>query len=222
MEFKRELFLSVGALVVLNLLFTVGAIGLFVRMGPAIGRIIDENVYSILAAEDMLIELSLAGGRPLNAAARARYEQALRRAEQNVTETSEHPRLVDLREHGPRVVEKDGPDRHAAIEDLRELIAVNREAMENADEEAQRLGRAGAWSAVLVGLLSLAFSLAILGRLNRRLILPLAELHTVLERAEDGDRYRRCRITPGTPVEIRSALYLVNRLLDERKSNPGG
>ena len=96
MELRRELLLTVGALVSLNLLLAFGSIGLLVRMGPAIERILQENVYSIVAAEEMLAELADSGGAPLSGDARGRVQQSFKNARKNVTEPSERPVLDSL------------------------------------------------------------------------------------------------------------------------------
>ena len=58
MRLQRDFLLSVGILVAFNILLAFGAIGLFTRMSPAIERILQENVYSTDAAEEMLALLA--------------------------------------------------------------------------------------------------------------------------------------------------------------------
>jgi hypothetical protein len=94
MNLRRELFVAIGALVVLNLVLSFGAIGLFARMGPAIERILQENVSTIVAAEKILGELArLDHARPLDEAQRKRIAGALADAEHNITEEEERPVL---------------------------------------------------------------------------------------------------------------------------------
>ena len=53
MQLRREFLVGLGILVVLNVLFAFGAIGLLLRMSPAIERILKENVSSGEAADEM-------------------------------------------------------------------------------------------------------------------------------------------------------------------------
>ena len=96
MELRRELLLTIGALALLNLLLAFGSIGLFVRMGPAIERILQENVYSVVAAEKILVELSDGSAPPLDAESRAQILEALDDAKRNVTEEAERPVLGEI------------------------------------------------------------------------------------------------------------------------------
>jgi methyl-accepting chemotaxis protein len=109
----------------------------------------------------------------------------------------------------------DAEARAAVIEDVRRLIAINREAMTAVDEEARRLGAGGAWAAVFVGALSFGLSLVVIVLLRRRLLEPLLELHAVLSAARGGDRFRRCRAFDAA-IEVKQAAQSVNALLDER------
>lgn len=215
MQIRRELLLSVGTLVALNLVLAFGSIALFVRMGPAIERILQENVYTIDAAELILAELAESGGQSLEPSSRQRVHEALAKAQRNVTEEAERPVLAQLEEHLPAAESGDAAARRRVIASARELIRVNHEAMRDADAEAGRLGRAGAWAAVLVGFLSFLLGLLLLGRLRRRFIDPLLDLHRTLQGAASGERLRRCR-NIDAPYELVEVKRQVNALLDER------
>ncbi|MDY0062122.1 MAG: hypothetical protein RBU45_20090 [Myxococcota bacterium] len=221
MDLRRELLLAVGGLIVLNLLLAFGAIGLFVRMGPAIERILQENVYSITAAEEILAELARSGNDALPAEARTRIREAFQKAEQNVTEEEERPVLAHIARLLPPTLEGDLPARQQLLAELGRLIQINRAAMAEVDEEAQRLGKAGAWAAVLLGFSSFLLSLLILVLLQRRIVGPLLDLHAVLEGARQGDRLRRCRLSLA-PREVVQVLDSVNWLLDERLGATSG
>jgi nitrate/nitrite-specific signal transduction histidine kinase len=217
MNLRRELLLAIGALVVLNLAFAFGAIGLFARMGPAIERILQENVYTIVAAEDILSELAKSSeGGPLSDARKRAIAQALANAEQNVTEEDERPVLEALRRSWGEVARGDGAARVEFVTHVERLILINREAMVSVDESAKRLGKAGAWSAVFIGFSTFLLSLFVLARLQRRFVRPLLELHEVLREAEEGQRLRRCRSVVDAPREVLHVTQAINRLLDER------
>jgi len=215
MDLRREFLTTIGALVGLNILLAFGMIGLFVRMGPAIERILEDNLESIVAAEEMLAVIAEADTGGVKSAERERFETAWQRIRDNVTEPEEPAVLVAVERSVPGALDGDYAASVALVHDLRELISVNREAMRRADREAKRLGGAGAWAAVLVGFLSFALSLFIMSRLRRRLLTPLVDLHDVLEAAKTGDQFRRCRGSDA-PAELRQVLEAVNHLLDER------
>ncbi|MBN2191657.1 MAG: hypothetical protein JW751_02480 [Polyangiaceae bacterium] len=215
MELRREVLLAIGSLVLVNLLLAFGSIGLFVRMGPAIERILQENVYSITATEEILGELAAAGSAPLPDDARARVGQALQRAQRNVTEDAERPVLDTLERRLPAALAGDRASREVVIADLQRLIRINRDAMGRVDEEARRLGSAGAWAAVLLGFLSFLLSLLVVVRLQRSFVRPLLELSEVMDRVHRGDRWRRCHAR-AAPREVLRVMEAVNRLLDER------
>lgn len=215
MELRRELLWTIGTLVLLNLILAFGSIGLLLRMGPAIERILQENVYSIVAAEELLAEFANSGGAPLAPEPRESVRLSFARAKANVTEEEERPVLAALERHLPEAVAGDSEARRRSIVALRELIRINREAMRTVDLEARRLSSAGAWAAVAVGFLSFLLSLVVVVRLQNRLVRPLVNLYEVLESARQGDRLRRCRHSDA-PHEVLQVTQAVNRLLDER------
>lgn len=215
MALRRELVLALGALVALNVMLAFGSIGLFVRMGPAIEQILEENVDSLVAAEEILAELAATGGNDASPQARARIAEALRRAEENVTEAGEITVLETVRANVDAALNGDRPATVVVVRALEALMKINREAMHAVDEEAKRLGRAGAWAATFIGIFSFLLSLVAIARLRTRVIEPLAELHDVLEAVHEGDPYRRCRPCDA-PQELQQVRNVVNTLLDER------
>ncbi len=217
MELRREIRWMIGGLMAVNLLLAFGAIGLLMRMGPAIERILQDNVYSIVAAEELLAELADAGGEPLSPAARERVQQSLAKAKQNVTENEEHSVLDAIELDLPTAMAGDAASRERAVASTLQLIQINRDAMQRVDEEARRLGGAGAWAAVFIGFTSFLLSIAIVARFQARFIRPLVDLFEVLESARQGNRFRRCRHA-GAPQEIMQIIQRVNNLLDERLS----
>jgi nitrogen fixation/metabolism regulation signal transduction histidine kinase len=214
-ELRSELLLTLGSIVVLNLLLAFGAIGLFVRMGPAISRILEDNVVSVVAAEELLAELAAAGTEPLAADARERAALSLAKARNNVTEEAERPVLGSIEQRLEPALDGVPEARRLLVDDLRQLIVINRDSMHGVDEEARRLGRSGAWSAVLIGFLSFMSSLLVAVRLQRRFVRPLVDLHDVLESSRQGNAHRRCRLSDA-PREVVQVAQAVNQLLDER------
>jgi methyl-accepting chemotaxis protein len=222
MKLRRDLLISIGSLVALNLLVALGTVALLSRMAPAIEHILEANVSSIEAAEEMMRLLVVAGGAPLGEGERARFAEAMRRAEANVGERDEHAVVARLRQHQEAALAGDAAARQALVAALEELVAVNHKAMRAEDLKAQRMGTAGAWSAVFIALLGFVASLLVIRRLRRYIIEPLAELYATLEAAGKGDRFRRCT-SFHAPPEIKRIFQAVNQMLDqqERKRGPG-
>ena len=215
MELRREFFLTIGTIVLLNLCLAFGTIGLLVRMGPAITHIMENNVFSILAGEGLLAELSTAGDRSMGPWQRARIHEHLVEAKNNATRHEESVAIADIERNLPAAMEGDNDARSQAVAAIEELVRVNRDSMERADSEAQRLGRAGAWAAVFISFFSFLLSIVAVLRIQRRFLQPLAELHDVLKQARQGNHFRRCNLSDA-PREVIQVMDATNQLLDER------
>jgi len=215
MQLRRELSLTLGSLVLLNVLLAFGVISLLVRMGPAIERILQENVQSIVAAEEILAGFAESDVGEVPASRRGRIEAAFARMRNNQTEAGELPILGELESRLDAALGSDAEARMAFVVGVRRLIQINRAAMARADLRAQRLGATGAWAAVLVGVLSFVLSLVVLARFRTRVVQPMLELHAALEAVRSGEPFRRCQ-TRAAPLELRQLLESVNGLLDER------
>jgi nitrogen fixation/metabolism regulation signal transduction histidine kinase len=213
MPLRRNFLLSVAVLVACNVLLAFGAIGLLTRMSPAIERILLENVYSTEAAEDLLALLALPAPALSADDRQQRFEDTLQRLRENATEPQEVPVLERVVQRYGAALAGDERAVVAVVQALQHLATVNRQAMASADQEAQRLGIAGAWVAVCIAVLSFVISLMVIRRLERHVLNPLIELHDVLDAVREGNHHRRCRIIEA-PEEIRSVLHAVNALLD--------
>ncbi len=215
MRLRTELEIAAVALVAIQVVTSFAAIGLLVRMGPAIERILDDNVTSVHAVDEMLGAIALAEVDP--EAATARYAEGLTRARAHVTETEEGPLIERIREVGPAALAGDGPAREAAVGALDALADVNRRSMARTDASEQRLGYGGAWAAAVLGLVSFAVGVLVSRRLVARVEGPLAEVDASLQAARRGDTHRRCTILDA-PEEVARVAREVNELLDERQA----
>ncbi len=220
MKLRRDLLLSVGALVGFNLLVALSTVGLLSRMSPAIERIVQANVVSIEATGEMLRLLAMAGGAPLGAVQQEQFGAALQRAQNNITEPDELAVVTRIRARHEAALAGEVAARQVVIVALGELVATNRDAMIAEDRRAQRMGTAGAWSAVFIAVLGFLVSLIVIRRLRRSIVEPLAELYATLEAARKGDRFRRCTGL-ATPPEIRRIFQAVNEMLDEQERKRG-
>ena len=218
MQLRREFLIGLGTLVTLNVLFAFGAIGLLLRMSPAIERILQENIYSIEATEEMLSLLVESLRQPIGQdVTLQQFEQALQRARNNVTEAEEIPVLQTIQQHYRAAIGGDEQAVTTVVRSLQRLIHINQSVMAATGKEAQRLGFAGAWVAVLVALVSFMISLIVVHKLEARVLNPFVELYRVLQSVLAGNPYRRCREIDA-PEEIKRVLSSVNVILDERLS----
>lgn len=213
MRLHTEMAVTILGFVAINLLLILAAIGLFVRMGPAIDRILRRNDASIAAAETIVLVLARTGLTTVAVEDRTIVQAALTRATDNVTEPGEEQVLQDLQLALPGAFAADHAARDTVLTQLEQLIEINRQAMRQVDQNAQSLGGAGAWAAMIVGSVTLALSLLLTRSLGRRVVYPIQELRDTLQAALSGDRFRRCS-TPNAASDLRQAMELVNQMLD--------
>lgn len=187
MKLRHELSLAWTLLVVVQVLTLFGAVGLLGRMAPAVTEILADNEYTIEAVETMLVELGSSAPE-----ARARFEQALAAANENVTEDDEPEQLEHIARRHAAAFDGDPVAREEVTTALLALSRINRRAMGRAASRASDLGRTGAWAAAVLGLLSLAAAIAVARRLERRVVEPTETLEAALAAIQGGDRYRRC------------------------------
>ena len=213
MELRRYFLIGVGSLVVFNLLLAFGSVGLLSRMSPAILEILEENVVSISAAETMLAVL--ATPKPASEVGidgSKRFRTALTRARENVTEPEEIPVLNEIEANTNAALAGNEESISMVVSRLLLLSQINRQAMAQADAEAQRIGVAGAWVAVSLFIVSVAISLFVIRGLEKRFVDPLSELHDVLLAVQQGEQHRRC-YAEDPPPQVKHVMDSVNGLL---------
>ncbi|MCB9754568.1 MAG: hypothetical protein H6713_31920 [Myxococcales bacterium] len=217
MRLREEIRLYVGILLLVQALTMIAAVGLLARMTPAIDQILEENEKSIRAVEQMSLALAAEpGADPQRAASqREAFERALAVAHGNITEPAEAPVIAEIERRYEAALARD-PDAAERVRGrLVELSEINRRMMLEADARAKRLGTAGAWSIVFLGLVGLFGSIALLRRARVKLITPVYELGSVLNACEGGDRHRRVTLR-GAATEFHEFAAIVNALVDER------
>jgi hypothetical protein len=215
MTTRRDLLLGVGALVALQLLTSFSAIGVLTRTAPAVAQVLEANVYSLAACEDLLGVLGRAGGEAATPGERARAASALERLRLNLTEPGERELVEQAESRLPASLEGDLAARRDAVSALLRLGDLNRAGMRRADAEMQRLGAAGAWFAVALAVGAFLLSMLTVRRLERRLLAPLEELGRVLESTRAGRWQRRCQPVAAAP-DVKRLLEGVNEVLDTR------
>lgn len=205
----QQVLRTLAVLVVLQVLTSFVGAWLLGRMAPAVDRILVDNERSLAAVERMALALADAKYAP---DASARFASALAIAEGNVTEDDERPELQVLRDEHEAAFAGERRAHDRVVEALAGLGRVNRKAMERANDEAQRLGLAGAWVIALFGVIGLIGSVMAVVRTRRRLVSPLRVLADVVTDHARGSSHRRCPRTEGG--ELGEVLGNVNELLD--------
>lgn len=212
MRLRQEASVGIGSILLLQVLLSALGIVLLTRMGPAIEHILQDNVFSSLAVEEMLAILAEPNVAE-SEASHQRFEDALRRAQDNVTEADETPLVEAVSAGRAQALAGDPMARRDVIAALRALARVNHDSMARADRRARRLGTAGAWAAAMLGALALALGIMVYRRLRLRLELPVEILRHTLERVREGDLRARCVVSAG-PVEVRQIARDLNAVLD--------
>lgn len=210
MKLRREARIGIGAIMVLQFALSMMTIALLSRMGPAIERILQENVRTEEAVEQMLAELSHAH------TARAvpqEFSHALERASNNITEEEEKPLLEIIARKHILAFSGDAAAREEVIEALRDLGEVNRRSMSRADNRAKRLGQTGAWAAALLGAIALGLCVVIYQQLRLRIELPIEELRRTTHSLRQGNLQARCPKSDA-PAEIKQISRDIDWLLD--------
>ncbi len=215
MKIRRELKLTVGALVALQLISSAAALSALSEVGPALKSALRDNDASIETIEELLSITASDPARPLTPA----FFDALERARKNITEEAERPiltRLGALSERAKRPDPLSPEERALLVDELRALARVNRQAMHARDERAHRLSQAGAWVMSLFGVTSFALALLVFRRLRERLELPLFALSRVTAAARAGDLNARLSVIDA-PIELLSVERDLNAILDMRE-----
>ena len=210
MKLRREARIGFGAIMVLQLALSMLTIALLTRMGPAIERILTENVRTEVAVEKMLAELAKTTSTK---AVPPEFTDALERAENNITEEEERPLLKAIADQHRAAFSGDEAARVAVIEALRSLGAVNRASMARADNSAKRLGQTGAWAAALLGAIALGLCLLIYQQLRVRIELPIEGLRRTTKSLRQGNLQARCPKSDA-PAEINQIALDIDWLLD--------
>jgi hypothetical protein len=198
---------------VLHGLMAFGAIGVFVRMAPAIETIIARNLQTQEDCESMYKSLLLAQDPSRRESAQDSFARALESARGHVTEPGESEVLDFIAFRQQRAFDGDHRERMVIVSAVSRLSAINHDAMRRADERAQHLGAGGAWGVVFMASLLFVIGLTIARVIRRQVLLPLEELHSVLSMRKAGELQRRCSLA-GTSQDVRLVFDEINRLLD--------
>ena len=215
MRLRDFAIIAIGAMVLFLVITAFASIRLLSRMSPAIEHILSENVASNTAAEDMLICLVEDGD---SGERREQFEDALSRARNNITEPGEPALLDSVEKRMDAALAGDAAAATKIAETLRELSHLNRLSMRAEDEEAKRIGYAGAWAMAGLGILGFLAGAFVIRRMVRNVIAPVEEIRRVLNAQVNGDPMRRLVLKRAVP-DLREMESLINRVIDMRATD---
>jgi len=214
MRFAQSIRIGVWLLIGLNLLMALGSIWIFMRMAPAIEVIIDRNERSLQACEEMLASLAMiTDDSAANEVLKANFEDALKRAQNNITEKDEPAALKSIGADFDAAFLGNMASRSKTISAIILLGKINREAMIEADQRARQFGYAGAWGVVFMAVGVFFAGMLFKRSLFRNLVKPLEEIHTVISARRKGDIMRRCT-GADLPRDVKIVFNDINEFLD--------
>lgn len=220
MKVGQNVRLGAWLLIGLNLLMAMGSIWVFIRMAPAIEVIIIQNERSLQSCEEMLSFLALMNlNGPDSGQLKASFNEALTRAENNVTEKEEPLALEAIRLNYAKAFAGDFEARKRTVAAIASLSRINREAMAVADQKARQLGNGGAWGVVFMASAVFLVGMLFMRSLGRNLVGPLAEIHSVISALRRGNTRRRCT-RMDMPNDVAQVFNEFNEFLD--KNIPSG
>jgi hypothetical protein len=198
---------GIGALLLVQLATSFASVGLLSRTSPAAERVLQESASNAVV-EQMLSIVAIDGDRKA-------FEAALAEARARVTQPEREGPLLDrVTQRVPEMFAGDPQAKTEVVAVLREITAGHRSSMEDHDERARFLGRAGAWTSAFLGGFGFLLSVIVYRRLRERVEEPILLLDQSLVAVREGELRRRVSTHLG-PTEIRRIAENVNWLLDK-------
>lgn len=214
MKLRDQVQYKLLTIAILIVILSSSAIGLFIRMSPAIDTILRENDFSVVAVEGMLTSLLYSHTGQYHSTAASAFESAYQAALQNVTEPGEAEALERINRFRTGAFAGDQRSLEIVVAELGTLADINRRAMRRGDQAAHRLGAAGAWGVAMLGIFGFGIIVLFMRRIQRQVILPILDIHDTVRGAARGAPGRRAGPAPGAPEEILIVQRNVNALLD--------
>ena len=206
MNFSKSICFSFILLLIFSSVIAIAGIRGFLRLAPSIEYINKHNTRSLYYAEQMLSYISV--NKDFK-----QFENALNKAKQNVTEAGEASAVKNIDKSYKAAFNGNFKAEEEVIDNIIELSRINRVAMKQAGMDVKQLSSVGIWVIVFLTLIIWILGLAILNRINRTVILPLAELKDVIESYRKGNRIRRCpKLAPSS--DFQQIYDGINLLLD--------
>jgi hypothetical protein len=213
MQLTRNLRLAVAGLLALHLASASAAIAILGRVQPAVDMAFEHRAESQRAVEGMLVVLA----SPTDNTSQDRFERAWQRAWTSLDGDEDRARLKRVQLLSRQAFAGADGARTLLLDELSGFGTAHRDELQAAQSSAERLGTGGAWAVVFLALLTLGGALAALRRMDRRVLIPLEEIHDVLGGWRRGDAHRRCRPARGAASELARAMASLNEVLDDRQ-----
>ena len=200
MKLSHTIKICAVTLITMNLVVSFCTIWLFIRILPAIDLIVQNNISSIEAAENMLTTLSVIENEGTTKRDLQAFKIALNDAKNNITNEDEKIALGIINRSYRKAFEND-------ISSRKEISRLKK--------EASQISMAGAWGLVFMSLFMFFITLWFLRKLDKKLLVPTNEIYDVIKCYKNNEKFRRCK---GTNLnrDIKFIFNGVNDLLDER------
>jgi len=215
MKISQSVAIGAWFIIGLNLLMGFGSIWIFMRMAPAIEVIIDRNVVSLQACEEMQSALTMISEDKLNnSKLKQNFINALHRAENNITEQEEPAACELIHTYFLSAFEGNIMAREKTNSAIILLGKINRQAMIKADRRAQQFGYAGAWGVVFMSICVFIAGMTFKRKISKHIVNPLKEIHLVILAHKHGDHMRRCT---GSDLskDVRGIFNNMNEFFDQ-------
>ena len=210
---RTEIRLAILTFLVVQVMTSFGAIALLTRVTGSMDRVVAHNVAAIESVEDLSATLAAVPSTGATPEQRRVFRKGLQVAGAHFI-GGQRPKALSSATLLQDVALAGEPTAVTAMHQaLTDLTDAHRTAMVAEEDDAGRLGRAGAWAAVLLAMFGFALSVVVIRRLTRQLVDPLHELNATVVAFRSGDHFRRCR-TSDAPVEFHAAAETFNNLLD--------
>jgi len=227
MRIAQATRIGAWVLISLNLLMAFGSIWIFLRMSPAIKDIIEQNEHSFQACEEMLASLSMMieGGdenkvalqQQANKALLLKFEDALKRATNNITENEEPYAIKLIQSEFKQAFSGDLKAKEKTVNAIILLGQINREAMIKADIRARQFGQAGAWGVVFMATTIFFSGMLFKRNISLNVLRPIEEIDSVISAYRNSDNMRRCS-GADLPADFVSIFHGINEILDQCQS----
>lgn len=224
MKLSNSVTIGAWILISLNLMLAFGAIWVFARMTPAIKLIVDQNLNSLQACEEMLASLASSASATEKENQKTAFEVVLRSVSSYTRKTEEQKALKLISDNYRKAFEGDQGAVTNTVQGITRLGEINRIAMVRAYTNAKQYGDGGAWGVVFMASGVFFVGMLFMRSLKKILVGPLEEINEVLIAHRKGDLMRRCT---GSDLSgnVKNVFIGINDLLDQTvatKSSPTG
>ena len=208
MNLSGKIYLYFIILLICSTIITVAGIYGFQQLEPFVNTLNSANTQSIYYAEEMLSSIS--AKKDIK-----RFEENLKMAENNITETGEKEILDKIADNYLPAFKGNKKIEDETIDEIAEFSKINRVAMEQAGIKAKKQRAIGIWIILFPSVFIWLIGFALLKRLDRTYIKPIQELNDVIFEYNKGNCMRRCpSVTPSNDLQ---KLYDgINTILDSK------